>query len=105
MLAQLIGGFVVIILGVLLLLFMYWADTGITLCVLPLAVVFVGGFIVTDAVIDIIKSKAEEANSTTEVIYQEVVIDNKRYVLAEDVIVIDGKTYILTEDMNETEVE
>lgn len=39
----------------------------------------------------------------TEVTYQEIVIDNKRYVLAEDVIVIDGEVYILTEDMNTTE--
>jgi len=36
---------------------------------------------------------------------QEIVIDNKRYVLAEDIVIIDGKTYVLTEDMNATEVE
>jgi hypothetical protein len=41
----------------------------------------------------------------TEPICQEIVIDNKRYVLAEDIIIIDGKTYVPTEDMNEIEVE
>lgn len=39
----------------------------------------------------------------TEAICQEIVIDNKRYVLVEDVIVINGEIYVLTEDTNTTE--
>ena len=99
-----VGGLLLVILGVVLLLCMYWTDAHIAFCVLPLAVVFLGSIILTKTVIDAIQLKAvEEANSATEVTYQEIVIDNKRYVLAEDIIVIDGEVYILAEDTNTTE--
>ena len=103
---QLIGGLLLAILGVVLLLCMHWTDANIPFCVLPFAVIFVGSVITANAVIDAIELKAvEDANSATEVTYQEIVVDNKRYVLAEDAIVIEGEIYVLAEDMNETEAE
>ena len=99
-----VGGLILVILGVVLLLGMYWTDANIAFCVLPLALVFLGTVILTKTVIDTIKLKAvEEVAPATEAIYQEIVIDNKRYVLAEDAIIIDGEIYVLTEDMNTTE--
>lgn len=103
---QLIGGLLLLIVGAVLLLCMYWTDANISFYILPLAVIFVSSAIIANAVIDAIELKAvEEANSATEVTYQEIVIDNKRYVLAEDAIVIEGEIYVLAEDMNETEVK
>lgn len=104
---QLIGGLFLLIVGAVLLLCIYWTDdANISFYILPLAIIFVGSAITANAVIDAIELKAvEDANSATEVTYQEIVIDNKRYVLAEDAIVIEGEIYVLAEDMNETEVE
>lgn len=100
---QLIGGLLIILLGAVILFGVYWTDAPTPCYILPLVIVFVGSVISADAAIDAKLKAVEEANPTTETIYQEIVVENKRYVLAEDTIIIDGNTYVLAEDLNNTE--
>lgn len=99
----LIGVFLILFGGITLIIWCLINIDPNPLILLPIFAILIGSLIMAYVLEEVGDPIVEDP--ITEPICQEIVIDNKRYVLAEDIIIIDGKTYVLTEDMNEIEVE
>lgn len=94
----LIGVFLILFGGIALIVWCLINIDPNPLILLPIFAILIGSLIMAYVL-------EEVGDPIAEPVCQEIVIDNKRYVLAEDIVIIDGKTYVLTENMNETEVE